>query len=134
MGSATRKISARERNFILYSLYLAGEVKTPGWGMQVDRQRLARAVEAAVRGSPLCGSGRRRRSRVVLTVCDAGLSVRSAEVATDIPAIGIWASPIAADGLMVLRVLARITDDRVQLEFYEGRLGLNERSVRAREI
>ncbi len=134
MRRTTRKLSARMRDCIIYKLSLTGEVKAPGWQMRVERELLMEAIDAAMQARPVAGTGRRGSAAVVLTVCEGGLSLRCSGGATDIEARGIWASPIKADGLMVLRVLGRLTGDCVDLTFRDRRLGLNERSVRAREI
>jgi hypothetical protein len=136
MGSTTRKLSARWRNCFLYELSLTGQVKAPGWAMQVDKDRLVAAIDGVMRRRSLSGTERRLGSAAaaLFTVCEDGLSVRCGEGRSDIAAMGIWASPICADGFMVLRVLGRLDGDRVDLTFREGRMGLNERSVRAREI
>jgi hypothetical protein len=44
MVSATRSLSAWERGFILYGLWLTGEVSAPGWAMRAGKARLVDAL------------------------------------------------------------------------------------------
>jgi hypothetical protein len=127
---------------MIYNLSLTGEVRMSGWAMCVDRTRLLNAI-ATVAGPALVGEprpsvppGSKERSDrlVVLTVCDAGLSVRSVESRADLPGPGFWASPLAVDGARLRRVVASLRGPRVHFEYSKRWLTVDEKRIRAREL
>jgi hypothetical protein len=142
MTDATRKLSSRERSSMIYNLSLTGEVSTSGWAMCVDRARLLKAIATVAGAAPvaeLCrsappGSKERSDRLVVLTVCEAGLSVRSVRSRADLPALGFWASPIAVDGARLRRVAASLPGPHVHFEYSKRWLTIDEKRIRAREL
>lgn len=134
MNQATRRLSARLRNYMFYSLWLTGEVKASGWGMQVDRARLLAAIDVAC-GPPVTKGRRGSSTRpVTLTVCDRGMSVRSRAVACDVPGFGIWASPIVVEGARLRSLVAGMPGPEVRLEYLGGRLMVDWKAMKAREL
>jgi len=93
----------------------------PGWTMRVQQSALLRAL-AGVEG------------RLVLTVCDLGLSIRSRAGRVEVAGTGFWASPLSVTAGRLRRALTRERERYVQLEFANGQLTLNARSMAAREI
>jgi hypothetical protein len=121
MIEPNRLLSRRQQSFVLYSMYLTGEVKMTGWTMQVERSLLQRALDGL-------------EGLLVLTVSDLGLSIRSRAGRADVAGIGFWASPVSVTAGRLRQAAARESDPYVQLEFGNGRLTLNARSMAAREI
>ena len=93
----------------------------PGWTMRVQRTALLRAL-AGFEG------------RLVLTVCDLGLSIRSPAGRVEVAGTGFWASPLSLTAGRLRRALACDHGRFAQLEFANGRLMVNASSVPAREI
>jgi len=121
MNHPTRLLTRRQQGFVLHSMHLTGEVAAPPWSMQVEHRALVRAV------GMLSG-------RVVLTVCDAGLSLRSGSARVDVAGVGFWASPVVATASRLRRGLACAYGRSAQLEFAGGRLFVNASSMPAWEI
>jgi hypothetical protein len=118
---STHRLSRREQSCVLYGMYLTEEVKMTGWSMRVKRGALLRAL-AGMDG------------RLVLTVCELGLSIRSLAGRADVAGAGFWASPLSVAAGRLRRALARDYDGWAQLEFCKGRLIVNASSMPAREI
>lgn len=121
MTKPTHRLSRREQGFVLYGMHLTEEVMMPGWSMRVERGALLRAL-AGVEG------------RLVLTVCDLGLSVRSRSGRADLAGVGFWASPLSVTAGRLRRALACDYGGSAQLEFANRRLMVNASSMPAWEI
>jgi hypothetical protein len=71
---------------------------------------------------------------VIFAASNDGLSVRSSNAAMDIPASGIWASPIAANGAALRRLAPVLDGPEIQLSYCDGELALNTTRLSAREV
>jgi hypothetical protein len=121
MTKPTRMLSRRQQSCVLYSMHLTGEVSAPGWSMRVERRALLRALG-------------RLEGRLVLTVCERGLSVRSRAGRVDLAGVGFWASPVSVAAGRLRRALACDYGGYAHLEFGKGRLMVNASCVPAREV
>ena len=110
------------------------ELQAASWSMRVEKRDLVDAIGTA-RARPTL---RRKESGfeadVVLAECAEGLSIRSSNSAMDIPAKGVWVSPISVNGAALRRMAPKLTGPDIDLSFEEGRLSLNGTTVPAREV
>ena len=115
-------------------MWLTGEAKLCGWWMTVDRERLLAAIEAGV--GPDHMKARRGRSAATLTlvVCERGLSVRSRTGGRDVPALGAWASPIVVSAARLRSQVAGLPGPDVHVEYSDGRLWVDWKTMKAREL
>jgi hypothetical protein len=102
-------------------MHLTGEVSAPGWSMRLERDALVQALGVL-------------EGRLVLTVCETGLSVRSRAGRVDLAGKGFWASPVSATASRLRRALACDYGGDAHLEFVKGRLMVNASSMPAREV
>lgn len=121
MAKPSRTLSRRQQSCVLYKMHLTGEVQMAGWSMQLNHAALKRAV------GPLEG-------RLVLSICECGLSIRSAAGRVEVAAAGFWASPLSVPAGRLRRALARDYGLDAHLEFFEGELMVNASTVPAREV
>ena len=121
MTKPTHILSRRQQGCVLYSLHLTGEVSAPGWSMRVERAELVRVLGAL-------------EGRLVLTVCERGLSMRSRAGRVDVAGIGFWASPVSVAAGRLRRALACDYGGCAHLEFGKGRLMVNASCAPAREV
>jgi hypothetical protein len=133
MIESTRCLSARLRSSAIYSLYLAGEVRNPGWMMQVDKARLLAAVDVVAGSCRPKGPRRRSAEAVTLIVCEQGLSVRGGAAARDVAGIGFWASPVVVSAARLRSLVESLDGPEVDLGYSEGRLTVDWREMKARE-
>lgn len=104
------------------------------WSVTLDKRDLVEAIEVARTRATLRRRGPAFEEDVALVGCTEGLSVRSSFAAMDIPADGMWDSPIMANGAAIRRLAAKLEGPRILLRFENGRLSLNTTEIPAREL
>lgn len=106
----------------------------PIWKATVDKADLLEAIGFVRTRSGLRVKGIKLEPDVAILSCAEGLSFRTSQMACDIPASGIWASPISANGAMLRKLAPKLSGSLVELEFSSGSLRLNSTRIPAREI
>lgn len=109
----------------------------PTWSMTVDKRDLVDAIGTARRRPTLrrvAGGRGGYEAEVILAASGDGLSVRSSNSAMDIPADGVWASPIAVGGVTLRQLAPKLAGPQVELTYADGELALNQTRVSAREL
>jgi hypothetical protein len=104
------------------------------WNMTILKRDLVDAIGTARRRATLRRKGIQLEKKVVFTASADGLSVRSSDAAMDIPASGIWASPIATNGAAIRRLAPALDGPEIQLSYCDGQLALNTTRLSAREV
>ena len=92
----------------------------PGWTMQLERGEFLHALKGL-------------QGLLVLSICDRGLSIRSAAARVEVTGDGFWASPLGVPAARLRRALA-CDYGCAHLEFVAGKLSVNASSIPAREI
>ena len=103
------------------------------WRMTVAKSDLVAAIGHARTRATLRRKGAGFEPDLTLADSDGQLSVRSSHAAMDIPAEGIWASPIFANGAALRRLAPKLKGPDVILTYVMGRLFLDGTSIPARE-
>lgn len=103
------------------------------WGMSVEKADLVEAIGHARTRATLRRKGAGFEPDVTITACAEGLSIRSSAAAMDIPAEGVWCSPIMANGAALRRLAPKLAGPTIALRYDTGRLFINGTSVPARE-
>lgn len=113
-----------------------GECEEPVemWSVTLDKRDLVEAIGVARTRATLRRRGPAFEDDVTLVGCAEGLSVRSSFAAMDIPADGMWHSPIMANGAAIRRLADKLEGPRISLRFENGRLSLNTTEIPAREL
>lgn len=109
----------------------------PTWAMTVAKYDLIDAIGVARRRPTLrrvAGGRGGFESLIVLAECEEGLSVRSSNSAMDIPATGVWASPISVSGATLRQLVPKLSGPNVELSYADGQLALNRTRLPAREV
>ena len=106
----------------------------PVWKAAVAKDDLLEAIGFVRTRAGLRVQGIKLEPDVVILSCAQGLSLRTAQMACDIPADGTWPSPIRANGAMLRRLASKLSGPEVTLEYVEGGLLFNTTRVPAREI
>jgi hypothetical protein len=107
---------------------------TGTWAVTIDKGDLVEAIGVARRRSTLRGNGFSLEADVVLAASADGLSVRSSNSAMDIPATGVWTSPIRANGAALRRLAPKLSGPAIELSYCDGQLALNRTRVPAAEV
>jgi hypothetical protein len=105
--------------------------------MTIEKRDLVEAVGVARRRPTLrrvSGGRGGFEPLVTLAASGEGLSVRSSNSAMDIPATGVWASPIAVSGVTLRQLAPKLTGPTIELTYCDGQLALNQTRLPAREI
>lgn len=113
------------------------EAGGPTWSMTIEKRDLVEAIGVARQRPTLrrvSGGRGGFEPLVVLAKCEEGLSVRSSNSAMDIPATGVWASPIAVSGVTLRQLAPKLTGPTIDLSFSDGQLALNQTRLPAREV
>ena len=71
---------------------------------------------------------------MTLVVCERGLSVRSGTAAMDVPGLGFWASPIVVSAARLRSQVESLDGPEIDLAYSGGRLSVDWRSMKAREL
>ena len=107
------------------------------WAMTIDKRDLVDAIGTARRRPTLRRVSHGRggfENLVVLASCENGLSVRSSNSAMDIPADGIWSSPIGVSGATLRQLASKLAGPTVELSYCDGQLALNQTRIPASEV
>ena len=113
------------------------DIPSGDWSITLDKRDLVAAIGMARARATLrrvAGAPGGFESLVTFAACDGGLSVRSSNSAMDIPASGIWSSPIAVDGATLRRLAPKLAGPKIELCYADGRLALNGTQLSAREV
>ena len=109
----------------------------PTWSMTVEKHDLVEAIGVARQRPTLRrvpGGRGGFESFVVLAECAEGLSVRSSNSAMDIPATGVWASPVSVSGVTLRQLAPKLAGPTIELSYADGELALNQTRLPAREV
>ena len=107
------------------------------WALTIEKRDLVEAIGVARRRPTLrrvSGGRGGFEPVVVLAGCKEGLSIRSSNSAMDIPAAGVWASPIAVSGVILRQLAPKLTGPMVELSYCDGELALNQTRLPAKEV
>lgn len=103
------------------------------WRVVVQKRDLVSAVGVARTRSVLRRKVTGFEEFIALIGEETSLSIRSSDVAADIPAEGTWRSPIWVNGAALRRLATKLDGPEVTLTYSTGRLFLNGTSVPATE-
>jgi hypothetical protein len=103
------------------------------WRMTVAKRDLVEAVGHARTRATLRRKGSGFENEVMLINGDGQLSIRSSHAAMDIPAQGLWSSPVLTNGPALRRLAPKLSGPNVTLTYVAGRLFLDNTSIPARE-
>jgi hypothetical protein len=101
--------------------------------MRIEKRDLIDAIGTARRRATLRRKGAGFEPDVMFVAGELGLSIRSSASSMDIPAAGVWLSPITANGAALRRLAPKLTGPTIDLSYEEGFLQLNGTKVSARE-
>lgn len=104
------------------------------WKMIVQKLDLLEAIGFVRTRSGLRYKGPQLEPDVDIMACEDGLSFRTAQLACDIPAGGLWTSPIRANGPVLRKLAPKLSGPDVTLRYEEGKLFLNTTQIPAREL
>lgn len=106
----------------------------PIWRAIVDKDDLLEAIGFVRTRAGLRVKGIKLEPDVAIISSADGLSFRTAQLASDIPATGSWPSPISANGAMLRKLAPKLTGPEIELEYTDRSLRLNSTRIPAREI
>jgi hypothetical protein len=110
------------------------ERQAVSWVMWVEKAPFGAAINLARTRVALRCKGIRLEPDLVIIESRDGVSIRSSEIAIDVPARGVWVSPIAVNGAALRRLAPKLDGPDVVLSFDQGRLLVGSSYLRAREM
>lgn len=103
------------------------------WRVVVGKRDLVEAVRDARTRSTLRRKAGGFEPDLTLVQAAGHLSVRSSFVAIDIPATGVWTSPIMTHGAALRRLAPKLDGPDVTITYVGGRLFFDKTSISGRE-
>lgn len=103
------------------------------WAMDIKKHDLIAAIKHARTRATLRRKGSGFEPDVLFMACDGGVSIRSSNASMDIPASGVWVSPVMANGAALRRLAPKLTGPHIEISYGGGRMILNGTSIPARE-